>query len=94
MKEILDKFTTWVFVFIFGIVWFFTTKYYEKPKNYLVLAHDKQGNKFTSLEIRSSFSTQEVAYSYFKDYQIKYPSLNFSIEPSIPKFKRRVTVRF
>jgi len=94
VKEFLSKLITGVFVFVFGIIWFFSTKYYVKPKDYNILVYDKHGSHFKSLEIRTKFTTQEVAYSYFKDYQKTYPNLKFSIESDIPKFKRRFVSLF
>ena len=90
MKEFLNKVITFVFVFVFGILWFFSTKYYVKPTYYNIVIHDKHGSKFKSLEIRTKFTTQEVAYSYFKDYQKTYSNLKFSMESDVPKFKRRI----
>jgi len=94
VEEFFNKLITGFFVFVFGIMWFFSTKYYVKPKDYNILVYDMHGSKFKSLEIRTKFTTPEVAHSYFKDYQKTYPDLKFSIESDIPKFKRRVASLF
>jgi len=90
MKEIMNKFITGFFVFIFGVLWFFSTKYYLKPNQYKVLIYDDNNNKLNSIEIRTSFSTPEVALSYIDEYQKAYPTFKFSLETDVPKFKRRV----
>ena len=94
MKEICNKLITGFFVFVFGIMWFFTAKCYVKPNHYNVFVYDKEGIKLNSLEIRTKFTTQEVAYSYFKEYQNTHPNLKFSIELNPPKIKRRVVLRY
>ena len=94
MEEFLNKLITGFFVFVFGIMWFFSTKYYVKPKDYNIMVYDMHGSKFMPLEIRTKFTTPEVAHSYFREYQKTYPNLKFSIESDMPKFKRKFAALF
>ena len=90
MKEFSNKIITGFFVLIFGILWFFSTKYYVKPQQYTVLIYDCNDNKINPIDIRTKFSTQEVAFSYIKEYQKNFPDLKFFLESILPKFKRRL----
>jgi len=43
MKEFGDKIITRFFVFVFGVLWFFSTQYYLKPKKYEIAIYDVYG---------------------------------------------------
>lgn len=81
---------TGFFVFVFGTLWFCSTKYYVKPNTFRVLAFDKNGIYINQNEIRVCFSTLEAAFSYANDYQKLYPEQKFCVETLVPKFKRRL----
>ena len=80
---------TGFFVLVFGIMWFFSTKYYERPKQYSVVVYDVFGNENFVDGIRTSFSTKEVASSFIKEYQSSFPQYSFSLASYIPKVKRK-----
>ncbi len=90
MKKFLDKIITGFFVFIFAILWFCSTKYYVKPKAFDIMIYDVFGNKSNPDGIRTKFITQEVAYSYVKEYQKLFPHMEFSIQSHIPEIKRKI----
>ena len=43
MRKFRNKIITGFFVFVFGTAWFFSSKYYVKPKQYRVLVYDIKG---------------------------------------------------
>jgi hypothetical protein len=90
MKKFRNKIITGFFVFVFGTAWFFSSKYYVKPKQYRVLVYDIKGVKMNPTDIRTSFSNEDVAFSYAKEYQKTHPDLKFAVEILIPEFKRRI----
>ena len=91
MKKIFEKIITGFFVFILGILWYFSVKHYVKPNQYNLIVYDVLGRKCELEGIRADFRTKEVAISYTKEYQSRFPQYNFSIEESIPEIKSRVT---
>lgn len=92
MKKYFDKIITGFFVFIFGILWFCSAKYYVKPKTLDITVYDLLGKESNSLGIRTHFKNPEVAVSYLKEYQKLFPHLEFSIRYSFPEFKKRVSI--
>ena len=89
----LDKIITGIFVCIFTTMWFFTAKYYQRPKQYSISVKDKRGNQVNLKEIRDNFQTQEVAYSFLREYERLFPQYNFSIEYFMPKMKSKVRMQ-
>ena len=53
------------------------------------MIYDVFGNKSNPDGIRTKFNTQEVAYSYVKEYQKLFPHMEFSIQSYIPEVKRK-----
>lgn len=90
MKKFADKLVTGFFVFIFGIMWFCSKQYYVKPKPYQVAVYDVYGKELNQNQIRTKFSTLEVAQSYIKEYQNTFPHLSFSIKSEFPEMRKRV----
>lgn len=80
---------TGFFVSIFAVMWFFSTKYYERPKQYSLIVYDVFGKENTIDGIRTSFTTREVASSFIKEYQRIFPQYSFSLESYIPNVKRK-----
>ncbi|KAF6242503.1 hypothetical protein C6988_07425 [Nitrosopumilus sp. b1] len=78
---------------MFTAAWFFTAKYYQRPKQYSIIVKDERGNQINLKEIRSSFQTQEVAYSFLREYEKSFPNYNFSIEYSLPNGKSKVMIQ-
>ena len=89
MNYCLDKIITGFFVFIFGTMWVFSVKYYEKPKQYSLIVYDVFGNENKIYGIRTTFSTQAVAKNFIKEYQRSFPQYCFTIVSYIPEIKRR-----
>lgn len=89
----LDKIITGIFVCMFTAMWFFTAKYYQRPKQFLITIKDKRGNDVNLSEIRKNFQTQEVAYSYLREYEKLFPQYDFAIEYFIPKMKNTVMIQ-
>jgi hypothetical protein len=77
LKKFLNKAITGFFVFIFAILWYCSTKYYIKPKPFNIMIYDIYGKESKPCGIRTKFSTQEVAFSYVKEYQKIFPHLDF-----------------
>lgn len=90
MKKFVDKIVTGFFVFFFGILWFCSTQYYVKPKTHQVAIYDVYGKEISQNQIRTKFSTLEVAQSYIKEYQSTFPHLSFSIKSEFPEMRKRV----
>ncbi len=90
MKNLYDKIITGFFVFIFGILWFLSTKYFVKPEVYEIIIYDVWGNESKLSGIRTKFRTPEVAQSYIKEYQRVFPHLDFSIQSFLPEIKKRI----
>ena len=86
---LLDRPVTAIFVCVFAIIWFFSTKYYEKPKQYSIVVYDLFGNESIVEGLRTNFKTNEVAVSFLKEYQRRFPQYNFSLASYIPQFKRK-----
>ena len=90
MKKFGDIVITGFFVFIFGVLWFFTTQYYLKPKKYEIVIYDVFGKELKHNQIRTEFSKIEVAHSYIKEYQRTFSHLSFSIRSEFPEMKKRI----
>jgi hypothetical protein len=93
MRKFLDKTITCFFVFVFGVVWFCSTRYYVKPQTYDIVIYDVYGKESIPNGIRTKFRTQEVAFSYIREYQKSFPHLDFSIQSHIPEIKRGLMLR-
>ena len=88
-NNIADKIVTAIFVGVFAIMWFCSTRYYEKPKQYLIIVYDVFGCQIFLEGLRTNFRTIEVATSYIKDYQETFPQYSFSLESFLPEIKRK-----
>ena len=80
---------TGFFVFIFAVMWFFSIKYYERPKQYSLIVYDVFGKENIIDGIRTSFRTRGVASSFIKEYQRVFPQYSFSLASYIPQVKRK-----
>ena len=89
MKKSVDKIVTGFFVFVFGVLWFFSIRYYVKPDQYNIIVYDLLGKQVKLDGIRTSFKTKEVATSFLKEYKNRFTHYEFSIAETIPEFKRR-----
>lgn len=74
---------------IFATMWFFSTRYYERPKQYSIIVYDVYGKQFSIDGLRTEFQTLEVATSYIKEYQKTFSQHSFSLESPIPEIKRK-----
>ena len=90
MKKIPDKIIIGFFVFIFGILWYASTKYYIKPDQYNIGIYDKSEKECKIDGIRTSFKTQQVAQSYIKEYQKSFPQFKFTMKTNTLEIKRRM----
>lgn len=88
----LDKIVTWFFVIFFGAIWVFTARYYMKPKEHVIVIYDILGNRI-SLGIKTNFTRKDVALSFKKEYEKRFPQYNFDFESYIPEIKRRTVFR-
>ena len=87
----VDKLITGFFIIIFGTLWIFSSRYYEKPKKYSIIAYDVFGKQNTIDGLRTEFQTKQVATSYQKYYQKSFPHYDFSIAVELPTTgKRRI----
>ena len=84
---ISDKVVTGFFVFIFGILWYLSTKSYVKPEKYTIVVHDIFGKEVKIPEIRTQFNTVNVARSYLAEYQQRFPHHSFSLAVFMPQIK-------
>ena len=74
-------------------MWFFTAKHYQRPKQYSIIVKDKKGNNVNQSEVRSTFQTQEVAYSFLREYEKIFPQYIFSMEYFVPKVKSKAMIQ-
>ena len=88
-NPIADKIITGFFVVIFATMWFFSTRYYERPKQYSIIVYDVFGKQISIDGLRTEFQTLEVATSYIKEYQKTFSQYSFSLESPIPEIKRK-----
>ena len=70
-------------------MWFFSTKYFERPIRYSIIIYDKIGNQVEMNDLRVSFNTIEVATSHIKEYQKRFPHYKFDLDSLIPQVKKR-----
>ena len=87
MTMISDKIITGFFVVVFGILWYLSTKSYVKPENYTIVIYDLFGKEVKMTEIRTQFSTINVARSYLTEYQQRFPHLSFTLAVIMPQMK-------
>ena len=92
LQRIADKMIVGFFVFVFGTMWFFSTRYYEKPKQYSIVAYDLLGSQDSLNGLKTKFRTVEVANSFVKEYQKRFPQYDFSLAEHIPVEKRRTVI--
>ena len=90
MKKFVDRIVTGFFVLIFGMLWCCSTQYYVKPKTYQIVIYDAYEKELNQNQIRTKFSTLEVAQSYIKEYQNTFPHLSFFIKSEFPEMRKRV----
>ena len=84
---ILDKLVTGFFVIVFGILWYLSTKSYAKPEKFTLVIHDVFGKEVKIKDIRTQFSTINVARSYLTEYQQRFPQYSFSLAVFMPEIK-------
>ena len=90
-NRFFDKLITGFFIVVFGTLWVFSSRYYEKPKKYSLIAYDVFGNQNTVDGLRTEFQTKQVATSFQKYYQKSFPHYDFSIAAELPESgKRRI----
>lgn len=91
LKKFCERLVTGFFIFVFGTLWFFSAKYYEKPKHYSLIVYDVCGNQNTVDGLRTSFQTKDVANSFLLQYQKSFPQYDFSLAMELPqKGKRKI----
>jgi hypothetical protein len=89
LSRFFEKLITGFFIFMFGSLWLFSTKYYEKPKNYNLVIYDVFGTLNTIDGLKTSFQTKQVADSFVKEYQRTFPQYSFSLLSELPLKGRR-----
>jgi len=80
---------TGFFVVCFSILWFLTTRYYEKPKEHVIVVYDVFGNKILLDGIKTRFMRRDVASNFIKEYQNRFPQYSFNFETYIPEIRRK-----
>ncbi|MDX1596391.1 MAG: hypothetical protein R3327_05565 [Nitrosopumilaceae archaeon] len=89
MQKIFDSIITGFFVLVFGMLWLFTTKQYTQTKNFEIIIANINNEKIKQEKLRTVFRTQEVAYSYLKEYETQYPEYVFTLKFPEMAFKQR-----
>lgn len=92
-NRFFDKLITGFFIFVFGTLWLFSARYYEKPKKYSLIVYDVFGNQNVVDGLRTEFHTKKVATSFQKDYEKSFPQYNFSISSELPRNGKRKVFR-
>ena len=93
MQKIMDKFVTAFFVVTLGILWYFSTKYYVKPKESTIVIYDVFGKQVKIDELRTHFKTKAVAKSYISEYQKRFPHYDFSMAIESPEIEKNTVSR-
>ena len=93
VKKIIDKFVTGIFVVIFGILWYCSTRYYVKPNQYTIVIYDIFGKQIKIDAIRTDFRTYQVANNYILEYQNRFPHYSFSLATEMPDIKQRKVLK-
>lgn len=88
---IADKFITGFFIVIFATLWFFSTRYFDRPSRYSIIIYDKFGNQIEMYDLRVSFNTIEVATSHINEYQKRFPQYKFNLDSIIPQIEKRTS---
>lgn len=89
LNRFFEKLITGFFIFVFGSLWLFSTKYYEKPKSYHLIVYDVFGNINTIEGLKTSFRTKQVADNFVKEYQVLFSQHSFSLISEFPQKERR-----
>lgn len=92
LLKYFDKIVTGLFVIFFSILWLFTTKYYVKPKEHVIIIYDVFGNKVNPNGIKTNFTRKDVALSFRREYQNRFPQYSFDFESFIPEIKRKTII--
>ena len=92
-NRLIDKLITGIFIMVFGILWFFSARYYERPKKYSLVVYDVFGKQNIIDGLRTEFNTNQVATSYLKYYQKSFPQYDFSIAAELPRNGKRKLFR-
>ena len=83
-QKLIDKTITGFFVFIFGTLWFFSARTYQKPLQYSLIVYDVLGDEKIINYLRRDFSTKRVARSFIKEYQKQFPQYDFILKDYLP----------
>ncbi len=89
MEKISDKIITGFFVFIFGVLWYFSVRYYVKPHQYSIIVYDLLGNESKLDGIRTDFKIRRVAISHVREYRNRFSHYDFYIRENIPEIGKR-----
>lgn len=93
MRKIIDKIITGFFVFAFGVLWYFSTKYHVKPDGYSIVIYDVFGKQVRINDLRTEFKTKKVTESHISEYRKRFPHYSFSIKSGLVEIKRKSMFR-
>ena len=64
------------------------------PKNYSIFIFDVYGDKTEIDGMRTEFMTQDVAWSFMKQYKKLFPIHNFALVSNIPNSEKKAIHRY
>lgn len=87
----LDRMITWLFIGVFGALWFFTRRC-EVPRQHTIIILDKFGKQIKLDGLRTKFNTYAVAVSFAKHYRMIFPQYEFTPEFSALQVRRKFLI--
>ncbi len=73
-----------MFVCVFTVIWFFSTRHYKKPKQYSIVVDDVFGKENAVYGLKSDFKTKDVSTSFIKGYLNRFSQYSFSLTSNFP----------
>lgn len=70
-------------VLVFAIVWLHRARPHHRPQSYNVVVFDVYGQQTTIDGLRVAFKNHDVAWSYMKQYKVRFPLYNFALVSSV-----------
>lgn len=64
---------------LFAAAWLVRALPHNKPKNYSLICFDVFGKEVIIDGLRTEFKTNDVAWSFIKEYKKRYPLYNFAL---------------
>lgn len=81
-------------IFLFALTWFLKARPHNRPKKYSIIIFDVYGVKSEIRDIRTEFTTHDVAWSFMKQYKKQYPLHNFAMVSILSKSEKPTIFKY